>query len=56
MVLNNAAKAYLNRGRLDSAHRELLAIVNAIQPRDAYNWARKYRPEAQRLLRDLNKP
>jgi len=45
----------LSRGRVDPAHRELPAIVSAPQPRDAYNWVRKSRPEAQRFLEALNK-
>jgi hypothetical protein len=45
---------YLKRKKPDLAKRELLAIVNMARPRDAYAWAKEYRPEAERLLGSLN--
>lgn len=44
------AKMYLKRRDPDAAKRELLAIVGMDHPSDAYAWARRYRPEAERLL------
>ena len=48
------AKMYLKRKKPDLAKRELLTIVNMVRPRDPYTWAKKYRPEAVRLLESLN--
>ncbi|MBM4123867.1 MAG: tetratricopeptide repeat protein [Nitrospira sp.] len=47
------AKMYLKRRDPESAKRELLAIVSMDNPSDAYPWARRYRPEAERLLVSL---
>jgi tetratricopeptide (TPR) repeat protein len=48
------AKMYLKRRDPESAKRELLAVVNMDHPSDQYPWARRYRPEAERLLSTLN--
>lgn len=47
------AKMYVKRKDQASAMRELQAIVNMDNPSDAYAWARRYRPEAERLLASL---
>lgn len=47
------AKVYLKRRDPEAARRELLAIVNMERPSDAYAWARRYRPEAEKLLASL---
>ncbi len=47
------AKMYLKRRDPESAKRELQAILNMENPSDAYAWARRYRPEAERLLVSL---
>ncbi|TAJ24122.1 MAG: tetratricopeptide repeat protein [Nitrospirae bacterium] len=47
------AKMYLKRRDPESAKRELLAILSMDQPSDAYPWAHRYRPEAERLLTSL---
>jgi Flp pilus assembly protein TadD len=48
------AKMYLQRKDQDAAKRELVAVMNMDQPSDPYPWARKYRPEAERLLNSLD--
>lgn len=47
------AKMYLKRRNPEAARRELQAIINMDRPSDAYAWARRYRPEAERLLASL---
>lgn len=47
------AKMYMKRRDQESAKRELLAIMSMEHPSDAYAWARRYRPEAERLLASL---
>lgn len=47
------AKIYLKRRDPEAAKRELLAIINMERPSDAYAWARRYRPEAEKLLASL---
>lgn len=48
------AKMYLQRKDQDAAKRELAAVINMEQPSDPYPWARKYRPEAEKLLNSLD--
>src|SRR5262249_43851407 len=49
------AKLYLKQKRLDEARRQLEAVVHATQPRYRYTWERTYRPEAERLLKEIAK-
>ncbi len=47
------ARAYLKRNKFEEARRELTMImVDQAQP-DNYAWTRKYRPEAEKLLLEL---
>lgn len=48
------AKLYIRRGRVEAARRQLLAVVHAARPHYPYTWARRLRPEAQRLLERLD--
>ncbi len=48
------AKMYLKRKDQDAAKRELATVVALEHPSDPYAWANRYRPEAEKLLRDLN--
>ncbi|MEW6542155.1 MAG: tetratricopeptide repeat protein [Nitrospirota bacterium] len=48
------AKMYLQRRDPEAARKELVAVVNMERPSDPYPWARRYRPEAERLLNSLN--
>jgi predicted Zn-dependent protease len=47
------AKMYVKRRDPESAKRELQAIIAMDHPSDAYAWARRYRPEAEKLLATL---
>lgn len=47
------AKVYLKRKDQEAARRELQAILDMEHPSDAYAWARRYRPEAEKLLASL---
>ena len=50
------AKMYLKRDNPELARSELLAIVRMDHPRDPYAWAKQHRPEAARLLQELEHP
>lgn len=47
------AKMYIKRRDPESAKRELQAILAMERPSDAYAWARRFRPEAEKLLATL---
>lgn len=47
------SKLYRKQGRIDDAKRQLESVVNAKHPHYRYAWERTYRPEAERLLKDL---
>lgn len=47
------AKAYLKRGERDAARRELKAVIDMKHPNNPYSWNQRYRPEAVRLLAEL---
>ena len=47
------AKMYVKRRDQESAKRELQAIIAMDHPSDTYAWARRFRPEAEKLLATL---
>lgn len=47
------AKLYKKQGRLDDARRQLEAVIHAERPHYAYTWAREYKPQAERMLREI---
>ena len=49
------AKLYNKQGRADAAKRQLKAVLHAENPHYRYAWERTYKPEAELLLRDLEK-
>lgn len=49
----NLAKGYLKRKRFRNAKIELRIILETRHPRNPYTWARRHKPEAQRLLKSL---
>jgi len=49
------AKLYKKQGRLEDARKQLDAVVQAKNPHYRYTWERKYKPEAERMLRELPK-
>jgi len=48
------AKLYLRGGRRDAARQALQAVVHAERPHFPYMWARRFRPEAERLRENLS--
>ncbi len=50
------AKLYLKQGRVDAARLQLRAVVGAAHPHYPYAWARRFKPEAERLLKSLDEP
>jgi tetratricopeptide (TPR) repeat protein len=48
-----AAKIYKKQGRVEDARRQLEAVIHADAPRYRYAWERTYKPEAERMLKDL---
>jgi tetratricopeptide (TPR) repeat protein len=49
------AKLYNKHGRADDAIRQLEAVLHAENPHYRYAWERTYKPEAERLLKTLDK-
>ena len=49
----NLGKAYLKRNKMDKAIRELRFVAHTEPPKSKRAWAQRYRPEAQRLLEEL---
>ncbi|BFU94246.1 MAG: protein of unknown function [Nitrospira sp.] len=47
------AKLYLKQGRREEAKKQLEAVVHFDRPHYRYTWERKYKPEAERMLREL---
>jgi tetratricopeptide (TPR) repeat protein len=47
------ARLYLRRGRVEAARQQLEAVVRAERPHYPWTWARRFRPEAERLLATL---
>ena len=50
----NLGKAYLKREKTDKAIREFQYIAHNEPPRSKRKWEQRYRPEAQRLLKELD--
>ena len=47
------AKSYKKRNRIDDAKRQLEAVIHAEHPHYPYTWARKFKPEAEQMLKEL---
>jgi hypothetical protein len=47
------AKLYKKQDRMDDARKQLTAVILAEHPHYRYTWERKYKPEAERMLREL---
>jgi tetratricopeptide (TPR) repeat protein len=50
------AKLYKKQGRVDDANRQLEAVIRADNPHYRYAWERNYKPEAERLMQELDRP
>jgi len=49
----NLGKAYLKRQKIDKALQELRFVAHNEPPKSRRPWAQRYRPEAERLLKEL---
>lgn len=47
------AKLYLKQGRVDDAKRQLEAVIYAAAPHYRYAWQRTYKPDAERMLKEM---
>ncbi len=47
------AKLLIKEGKLEEARAQLLAVIQARNPHYPYTWEKRFRPEAQRLLDEL---
>jgi hypothetical protein len=47
------AKLYLKQGRREEAKKQLEAVMRFDRPHYQYTWERKYKPEAERMLKEL---
>ena len=49
------ANLYKKQGRVDDAKRQLEAVIRAENPHYRFAWERIYKPEAERLLKTLDR-
>ena len=47
------AKLYKKQGRIEDARKQLEAVIRAEHPHYRYTWERKYKPEAEEMLKEL---
>jgi tetratricopeptide (TPR) repeat protein len=47
------AKLYKKQGRIADARKQLEAVIQAEHPHYRFTWERKYKPEAERILKEL---
>ena len=47
------AKLYRKQGRIEDARKQLEAVIQAEHPHYRFTWERKYKPEAERILKEL---
>jgi len=47
------AKLYIKQDRIDDAKRQLEAVISADNPHYRFAWERAYRPEAERMLKEI---
>lgn len=50
------AKLYLKQGRREEAKRQLEAVMHFDRPHYRYTWERKYKADAERMLKELGNP
>jgi hypothetical protein len=50
------ARLYRKQDRVEDAKQQLEAVIHAQQPHYPYAWARKFKPEAERLLKEIAQP
>ncbi|HKQ34319.1 MAG TPA: tetratricopeptide repeat protein [Nitrospiraceae bacterium] len=49
------ATLYRKQGRVEDARKQLEAVIQAERPHYRYTWERKYKPEAERILKELKR-
>lgn len=49
------ATLYRKQGRIEDARKQLEAVLQAERPHYRYTWERKYKPEAERILKELKR-
>ena len=49
------AKLYRKQGRIEDAKMQLEAVIQAERPHYRYTWERKYKPEAEQILKELTR-
>jgi len=47
------AKSYMRQARNEEARKQLERVIHAEHPHYPYTWARRFKPEAERLLKEL---
>jgi tetratricopeptide (TPR) repeat protein len=47
------AKLYKKQGRIEDARKQLEAVIQAEHPHYRFTWERKYKPEAEEMLKEL---
>ncbi len=47
------AKLYMKQGRVDDVKQQLEAVIYAAAPRYRYAWQRTYKPDAERMLKEM---
>src|SRR5262249_44741656 len=50
------AKLYKKQGRIDDAKQQLEAVIRAGNPHYRFAWERTYKPEAERMLKEIMEP
>jgi tetratricopeptide (TPR) repeat protein len=49
------AKLYRKQGRVEDARRQLEAVIQSEHPHYRFTWERKYKPEAEQMLKELTR-
>lgn len=49
------ATLYKKQGRIEDARKQLEAVIRAEHPHYRYTWERKYKPEAEEMLKELTR-
>jgi tetratricopeptide (TPR) repeat protein len=49
------ATLYRKQGRIENARKQLEAVIQAEHPHYRFTWERKYKPEAERILKELTR-
>jgi tetratricopeptide (TPR) repeat protein len=50
------SKLYKNQNRIEDAKKQLEAVIHAEHPHYPYTWTKKFKPEAERMLKEMAHP